>query len=151
MTPSPNPPTPRGPFYRSSRFAKPAIFALILLCCLAAGLAGLFFARNTLNLGAFFPPTQTMPPPTPPCVEPRLQLGQATFPVEVKARPANGVLPTLAGKPGVAFWLDGTSAPYVFALDPTPASLALTASLAAGDVKPAGINVIPETTFLHAH
>jgi hypothetical protein len=78
MTPSPNQPTPRGPFYRSSQFAKPVTFAFILLCCLAAGLAGLFLARNTLNIGAFFPPTQTVPPPTPPCVQPKLQLGQAS-------------------------------------------------------------------------
>jgi hypothetical protein len=133
MTPSPNQPTPRGPFNRWSRFAKPAIFALILLCCLSAGLAALLLARSTLNLGAFFPPTPTVPPPTPPCVQPKLKLGQSTFLVEVKARPADGALPPLAGKPGVAFWLDGTSAPYVFALDPTPATLALTTSLAAGD------------------
>src|SRR5258708_7939104 len=133
MTSSPNQPTPPGPFDRSSRLARPVLFALILLFCLAAGLVGLFLARNTLNIGAFFPPTQTVPPPTPPCVQPRLQLGHSTFPVEVEPRQADGALPALAGKSDVAFWLDGTSAPYVFALDPTTATLALTTSLAAGD------------------
>jgi hypothetical protein len=133
MTPSPDQPTPRGPSWRSSRFAKPVTFVMILLCCLAAGLAAWFLARNTLNFAALVPPTRTVPPPTPPCVQPKLQLGQSTFPVEVKARPVDGALPVLAGKPEVAYWLDGTSAPYVFALDPTMATLALTTSLAAGD------------------
>jgi len=133
MTPSPDQPAPRGSLFRASPFAKLLIIGLIVLACLAVGLAGLFLARSTPFLAALLPPTQTVPPPTPPCVQPKLQLGPSTFPVEVEPRPAAGALPAAAGKPGVALWLDGTSAPYVFALDPTTATLALTASLAAGD------------------
>jgi len=133
MTSSSNQPTPSGSFPGSSRLAKPVLFVLIPLLCLAAGLSVVLLSRNTLNIGRFFPPTPTVPAPTPPCVQPRLQLGRSTFPVAVEASPANGALPALTGKPGVVSWLDGTSAPYVFALDPTTETLALSTNLAAGD------------------
>src|SRR5436305_14677242 len=79
-------------------------------------------------------PTPTLvPPPTPPCGQPSLTLGAAKFRIETLARAADGSLAVPPDKPGLAYWIEGTNAHYVFALSPTADNLALNGSLKRGD------------------
>lgn len=71
--------------------------------------------------------------PTPPCVQPTLILGASKFRIESVARAADGSVAVPADAPEVAFWVQGTSANYVFALSPTSTNLGLKTKLKAGD------------------
>jgi hypothetical protein len=73
------------------------------------------------------------PAPTPQCVRPTLTLGSTQFPIETLARAADGSLALPADKPGAAFWIEGTSVNYVFALNPTANNAALKDALKSGD------------------
>jgi hypothetical protein len=78
-------------------------------------------------------PTLVPTPIPPPCGQPVLTLGAAKFRVETLARAADGSLAVPPDKPGVAYWVEGTNAHYVFALSPTAGNLALNGSLERGD------------------
>lgn len=116
-----------------SRNARLLVAALAVMCCLLGVVAVVLIGPNLVaGLPVLFR-TPTVPPPTPPCVEPRLQLGAVTFPIEVMSRPANGTLLPKSAKTDTVYWLDGTTAPYLFALYASPATAALRTSLVAGD------------------
>ena len=74
------------------------------------------------------------PVPTPPCVEPTLSVGAAQFHIQSIARLADGSLSFPADSDGVAYWVEGTSPQYVFALSPAPDHLKLAAALKQGEV-----------------
>jgi len=73
------------------------------------------------------------PVPTPQCVQPTLTLGAAVFTIESLAHAADGSVVLPADEPGVAYWIEGTSVNYVFALSTAPDNLALRSALKAGD------------------
>ena len=62
--------------------------------------------------------------PTPQCVSPTLSLGAYIFPVDTVAMNNEGTLPTLGGPAGTAWWLSGTTNPYIFIFIPAIHSLA---------------------------
>ncbi len=102
---------------RAARFRYPAIAVLALLL-----LAGIIFRSQ---IGGFFGPHV----PPPPCGAAALQVRGLTFRMQNLA--ANAQVP--AGKPGVAYWIQGTTAHYVFALSPTGDSRLLADQFVLGD------------------
>jgi hypothetical protein len=66
-------------------------------------------------------------------VQPTLILGASKFRIESVARAADGSVAVPADASEVAFWIQGTSANYVFALSPTSTNLGLKTKLKAGD------------------
>ncbi len=77
------------------------------------------------QLGGFFGPYV----PPPPCGTAAIQLGTTTFRMQNLA--AAAAVPS--GKPGVAYWIAGSTAHYVFALSPTGDNKPLADRFALGD------------------
>lgn len=73
------------------------------------------------------------PSPTPRCVQPTLTVGAARYRIESIARAASGSLVVPGNQPDTAYWVEGTSARYVFALSPTPNNMALKDAVKNGD------------------
>ena len=124
-SPLPLQPKPAGPSSLPNNRRKPTsscdrvtLFFLAGWLVLAV-VTGISFLHP--NLAGLFA-GGTHPAPTPPCVQPMLQLGALKFPIRSVARPADGSLP-LPAQADVAWWLEGTSVNYVFDLNPTEASL----------------------------
>jgi len=107
----------------SSRMAKRA---LLSLCLIVLG-------ANSACGGAPLPKFLMRPTPTPRCVEPTLTLGSAKYRIESLARAADGSFVVPPDKPNLAYWIEGTSARYVFALSPTPNNLTLKDTVKNGD------------------
>ena len=84
--------------------------------------AGIIFR---LQSGGLFGPHV----PPPPCGPAALQLGETNFRIQNLA--STEQIPS--GKPGVAYWTEGTTAHYVFALSSTGDNQALSNRLALGD------------------
>lgn len=119
---------------------KPWLFplaglAVSTLCvCLIVG--GALLASNRSQLGE---PTRQLaslpatPTPTPPCVEPSLTLGAFRFRIGTIQRGLDGSLPVPPDTPGVAYWVEGTTPNYVFALSPLVEYAALPSAIHEGD------------------
>ena len=74
------------------------------------------------------------PIPTPACVEPKLSLGTASFRIQSLARTPDGSVQVPPDTPGVAYWVEGTSPKYVFALSPTGENQNFGMSVKPGDI-----------------
>ena len=113
------------------------VFILGLLGCaaLTVFLGPQLFGKGAASPRVVATRTPTPPPPTPtfPCGEPTLTLGATKFQIKTIARAADGSLAVPADAPNAAYWVEGTNANYVFALNSTPGNLALESSLQAGD------------------
>jgi len=108
----------------------PALGTVILFL-----LSGCQFLQNGLQS----PPTATETPfiptmfvPTKDCGVPTLLLGSSPFQIETIQPGADGTLSVPSGKPGIAYWIDGTNLNYTFVLSPTPANLAVMPTLTTG-------------------
>lgn len=66
-------------------------------------------------------PTPTRIVPTPACVQPKLTVGAASFPIQPLKRGADGTITLPGGAPGTAYWVEGTTVNFVFSLSPAPA------------------------------
>ena len=83
--------------------------------------------------GVPLPKLLARPSPTPRCVQPTLTVGAARYRIESIARAASGSLVLPANQPDTAYWVEGTSARYVFVLSPTPHNMALKDAVKNGD------------------
>jgi hypothetical protein len=73
-------------------------------------------------------------PPTPPCIQPTIAIGPASFRIEMLKLAQDGSLVVPADSTGIAYWIEGTSPSYVFALSPTADDFAILASVKVGDI-----------------
>ena len=71
--------------------------------------------------------------PPPPCGVSSIQIGDARLPIQNLTPNTNSDLGVPSGKPGVAFWIQGTTGHYVFGLSPTGDNLSLAPQLKNGD------------------
>ncbi len=78
-------------------------------------------------------PSQTSVAIPLPCQEPSLTLGTNRFRIATLQRLPDGSLPLSAAQPQVAYWVEGTSPHYVFALAATPENLILLLSAQSGE------------------
>jgi hypothetical protein len=72
--------------------------------------------------------------PKSACDPAQLSIGGMTFRIQELARSADGSIPFPADSQGAAYWIEGTTPHYVFALSPAIENLKLAASLKQGDV-----------------
>lgn len=87
-------------------------------------------------------PTPTMQPftiqaedaPTLNCGEPVLTIGTANLRIQTVEAAADGTFNIPTESDSEAYWLNGTTTNYVFALSPTPDNLALGETLTAGEL-----------------
>jgi len=108
------------------RLLRYVLFILVV----AATLTGLMFL-----LPRFVSPAgkSSIVPPTPPCVSPVLTLGTATFQIQSIKPASDGSITIPSGSTDIAYWIEGTTSHYVFALSPTLNHPALQDTLKAGD------------------
>jgi hypothetical protein len=94
-------------------------------------LLGFLLLQGGFEFLASATPTRVVP--TPICIEPTLTLGATTF--HVKSIPGDlSSYPSIPqDTPDAAYWLEGTTINYVFALSPTNNNLVLNTTLNAGD------------------
>ena len=71
--------------------------------------------------------------PPPPCGVSSLQIASTKLHIQNLTPNTNNDLGVPSGKPGVAFWIQGTTGHYVFGLSPTGDNLALAPRLKNGD------------------
>lgn len=119
---------------------KPWLFplaglAIIAVCiCLVAGLVLIMSDDSQLDgLRRQLAGRLATPTATPPCVEPGLTLGAMRFRIEPIQREADGSVAVPPDTPGVAYWVEGTSPNYVFALSPLGEYSALFSAIREGD------------------
>ncbi len=108
----------------SNKHGRIRILAVLLLALLA--LIGVSLHSQIASL---FRPR--IPPP--PCGVSSLQLAATKLRIQNLTPNANSDLGVPSGKPGVAFWIQGTTGHYVFGLSPTGDNLALAPQLKNGD------------------
>ncbi len=103
------------------------VLGLTAVCVVAVlGIALVFLSPQ---LPALF----KKPIPTPACIDPELSLGAASFRIQSLARTPDGSVQVPPDTPGVAYWVEGTSPRYVFALSPTGENQNFGASVKPGD------------------
>ena len=71
--------------------------------------------------------------PTPKCGEPKLSVGAMELTILTIAASPDGSIPFPADSEDIAYWVEGTSPEYVFAMSPAAKHLKLAASLKPGD------------------
>lgn len=122
-----NPQTSPPPTAQANKvfFALAGVFVFIILASVTA--SGWFMIAKPQ-----MPWQRTPPAPTPPCVEPSIAVGPATFRVESLSHTAGSPLAAPDGKPDTAYWVSGTGSNYLFVLSPTAENQALGAALKAG-------------------
>ncbi len=72
--------------------------------------------------------------PKSACDPAQLSIGGMTLRIQELARAADGSIPFPADSQGSAYWIEGTTPEYVFALSPSIENLKLAASVKPGDV-----------------
>ena len=121
---------------RGSYEHKAVLVSLILIFIISAVsflvLAKDIFQPQITALLQRSTPTPTSVP-TPQCVKSTLSLGAYIFPMDMVALNQEGTLPTLGGPAGTAWWLSGTTNPYIFVFIPAIHSLGLQDVLVPGD------------------
>lgn len=128
------PPTSAKPSLSSSDKTKIVLVSifLVILLIIFGFLVGLLLRQSGFRLSL----RATLAPviPTPQCIEPTLTLGATTF--HVKSIPSDlGSYPSIPQDTAdAAYWLEGTTINYVFALSPTSNNLILNTTLKAGDL-----------------
>lgn len=108
----------------SNNQARMRILAVLLLALVA--LIGVSLHSQIASL------FQPRVPPSP-CGVSSLQIAAAKLRIQNLTPNANSDLGVPSGKPGVAFWIQGTTGHYVFGLSPTGDNLALAPQLQNGD------------------
>ncbi len=97
-----------------------------ILIIILLGVAGI--SLRTQIAGLFGPRV-----PPPPCGQSSLQIGAAKFRIQNLNPASSSDLGVPLGKPGVAFWLQGGTGHYVFALSPSGDNASLDGQVKAGD------------------
>ncbi len=119
------------------------LFVLAAAVLMAVGTLLVAFSVYRPDLGgfSFSPPVENasltpvveMVPPTPPCVEPVLTIGEAAFPIETVQAKADGSVELPSAEAGIAYWVTGAGAHYVFALSPDAQNVEALAAANPGD------------------
>ena len=123
-SPPPTPPSQTRKSQDRLLLITGSLFALMV--CLTLIIALIYFAQPWL--AHYF----TQPTATPPCVQPSLSVGPASYRIESEPLRAGGELPAYPVDPTVAYWIEGTSPNYVLLLNPDQQNQMAVASLQAG-------------------
>jgi hypothetical protein len=129
------------PQSRIQRVLTLFVLAAALLMALGTLAVALTVYRPDLGRFSFSPPERSnndsppanLIPPTPPCVEPVLTIGTARFTIDTVQAGADGSVDLPSDEPGIAYWITGAGAHYVFTLSPETKNIEAIASASPGD------------------
>ncbi len=119
------------------RHEHKAVLACLILIFVISAISFVVLAMDTFRpqITAILQqstPTPT-PVPTPQCEKSTLSLGAYIFSVDTVAVNQEGTLPNIGGPAGTAWWLTGTTNPFIFIFTPAIHSLSWQDVLVPGD------------------